>query len=134
MATDDANAIRSVLKSYEAALNASSTEAVMPLYDLDGVFMDCFSPSAVGAEAIRNEYDKVFRKITLSVRFDILEVTVASPDWAFARPNSAGTVTVHATGKKNAEGNQKSFVFHKDADSTWKFARYCFAPTNPPEA
>jgi uncharacterized protein (TIGR02246 family) len=132
--TDDATVIRNVLKSYEAALNASSTDAVMALYAPDGVFMDCFSPSAVGTEAVHREYDNVFKKITLNVKFDILEVIVASPEWAFARTNSAGTVTVHATGKKSAEGNQELFVFHKDTKGAWKIARYCFSPTKPPEA
>ena len=34
----DEAAIGSVMSSYEAALNASNTEAVMPLYAEDGVF------------------------------------------------------------------------------------------------
>ena len=45
-AADEA-AIRSVLSSYQDALNASNTEAVMPLYSEDGVFM----PSAKGRAA-----------------------------------------------------------------------------------
>ena len=35
----DETAIRNVMSSYESALNASNTEAAMPLYAEDGVFM-----------------------------------------------------------------------------------------------
>ena len=44
----DEAAIGSVMSSYEAALNASNTEAVMPLYAEDGVFMAPNNKSAVG--------------------------------------------------------------------------------------
>lgn len=128
----DVAAIEGVLAAYAAALNASSTDAVMPLYTPDGVFMDCYNPSSVGTDAIRAEYDRVFKLITLRVTFDVAEVVVAGPEWAFARTNSAGQVTVHATGAKSAEGNQELFVLRKGADRTWKIARYCFSPTNPP--
>ena len=59
----DETAIRSVLSSYEDALNASNTEAVMPLYAEDGVFMPPYSQSAVGKEAVRRAYDKVFQEL-----------------------------------------------------------------------
>ena len=49
----DEAAIRTVLSSYEDALNASDTEAVMPLYTEDGVFMPPNNPSAVGKAAVR---------------------------------------------------------------------------------
>src|SRR5580704_9221967 len=44
-------AITALLAKYNEALNASSTEAVVPLYAEDGVFMPPYSQSAVGAEA-----------------------------------------------------------------------------------
>jgi uncharacterized protein (TIGR02246 family) len=46
--SNDETAIRDVMSSYEAALNASNTEAVIPLYAEDGVFMPPYSHSAVG--------------------------------------------------------------------------------------
>jgi uncharacterized protein (TIGR02246 family) len=92
---EDAAAIREVLSSYAAALNASDTNAVMPLYVEDGVFMPCYSPSCVGTKAIRKAYEDVFKAITLHVKFDVVEVVVMNPEWAFARTNSAGTQTDH---------------------------------------
>ena len=129
---DDNAAIRKVLSTYEAALNSSNTDAVMPLYSEDGVFMPPYSRSAVGAEAVRQAYVAVFKAITLSVKFHVVEVVVMAPDWAFARTNSAGTTTDHATGAKSAEGNQELFIFRKSSDGTWKIARYSFSSTNPP--
>jgi uncharacterized protein (TIGR02246 family) len=128
-ATSDIKAIHDVLGQYEQALNASDTNAVVPLYAEDGVFMPAFSPSAVGTLAVRQAYDAVFNAIKLDVKFDIVEIVQIAPAWAFARTNSAGTVTIHATGAKSAEANQELFVFHKGADGAWKIARYSFSPT-----
>jgi uncharacterized protein (TIGR02246 family) len=124
--------VTALLAKYNEALNASSTDAVMPLYTEDGVFMPPYSQSAVGAAAIRKAYDAVFKAITLNVNFTIAEIVELGPGWAFARTNSAGTTTDHATGAKSAEGNQELFVLKRDDDGSWKIARYSFSPTNPP--
>lgn len=124
-------AVAAVLAKYQDALNASDTDAVMPLYSEDGVFMPPYSQSAVGAAAVRKAYDAVFRAITLNVKFNIAEVVEMAPDWVFARTNSAGTTTVHATGAKSAEANQELFIFKKSTDGKWRIARYSFSSTNP---
>ena len=126
-------AVAAVLANYEDALNQSDTEAVMKLYAPDGVFMPQHFPSSVGADAVRNAYDGVFEAITLKVKFVVAEVHQIAPDWAIARTNSAGTVTVKATGGGGPEANQELFVFQK-IDGAWKIARYCFSTTNPPPA
>jgi len=124
--------VTALLAKYNEALNASSTDAVMPLYTEDGVFMPPYSQSAVGSAAVRKAYDAVFKVITLDVKFTIAEIVELGPCWAFARTDSAGTTTDHATGAKSAEGNQELFVLKKDDDGSWKIARYSFSPTNPP--
>jgi uncharacterized protein (TIGR02246 family) len=124
--------VTALLAKYNEALNASSTDAVMPLYAEDGVFMPPYSQSAVGSAAVRKAYDAVFKAITLNVKFTIAEIVELGPGWAFARTNSAGTTTDHATGAKSAEGNQELFVLKKDDNGSWKIARYSFSPTNPP--
>lgn len=125
-------AVAAVLTKYQDALNASDTEAVMPLYAEDGVFMPPFSQSAIGAAAVRRAYDAVFQAITLGVEFHLAEVVEIAPDWIFARTNSAGTTTNHETGARSAEANQELFLFKKSADGAWKIARYSFSSTNPP--
>jgi uncharacterized protein (TIGR02246 family) len=125
--------VTALLETYNEALNASSTEAVMPLYAEDGVFMPPYSQSAVGSSAVRKAYDAVFKAITLNVEFTIAEIVELGPGWAFARTNSAGTTTDHGTGRTSSEGNQELFIFKKDSDGAWKIARYSFSPTNSPQ-
>jgi uncharacterized protein (TIGR02246 family) len=130
--TKNEQAVAQVLEAYNAALNASDTNSVMPLYDDDGVFMPAFSPSAVGAEAVRKAYDAVFAQIKLTVKFDIAEIVELSPEWVFARTNSAGKTLNHATGATTSEGNQELFIFRKNKEGKFKIARYSFSPTKPP--
>jgi uncharacterized protein (TIGR02246 family) len=131
-ATPDETAIRATLEKYQDALNASSTDQAMPLYEDDGVFMPPYSQSAAGKTQLRQAYDAVFKAITLHVKFTIREVVQMSPTWAFVRTNSAGTNKVNSTGAMSAEGNQELFILHKGADGAWKIARYSFSSTNPP--
>jgi uncharacterized protein (TIGR02246 family) len=128
---NDESAIRRVMSSYEEALNASSTAAVLPLYSEDGVFMPPNNQSAVGKAAVRQAYDAVFEAITLNVKFTIAELVLMSPEWAFVRTNSAGTNKINKTGALSPEGNQELFVFNKGADGKWRIARYSFSSTNP---
>jgi uncharacterized protein (TIGR02246 family) len=131
IAQDDA-AIRSVLASYNDALNGGKTDAVLPLYTDDGVFMPPYSQSAVGKEAVRKAYDAVVDELKFRVKFDIAELVVMAPEWAYVRTNSAGTTDHHSTGKTTAEANQELFTFKKGDDGQWRIARYSFSPTNPP--
>ena len=128
----DEQTIAAVLKQYEAALNASDTEAVLPLYAPEGVFMPQNSPSSTGTQGLRHAYDAVFKAITLKVVFTVIEVQQVSADWAFARTDSVGVNTIHATGNSSPEANQELFVFQRIAGD-WKIARYCFCTTNPPK-
>ena len=129
----DPEAIAALLGQYSKALNDSDTEAVMKLYTRDAVFMPQHFPSSVGAEAIRQAYDGVFQSIRLTVTFHIEEVQAVSPEWAFARTNSVGSVLMHATAQSSAEANQELFVLQK-VDGEWRIARYCFSTTNPPRS
>jgi uncharacterized protein (TIGR02246 family) len=124
-------AIKNTMSSYEAALNASSTEAAMGLYTEDAVFMEPNNPSAVGKIAVRRAYDAVFKAITLKVKFTIAELVVIAPHWAFVRTSSAGTQKINATGATTAEANQELFILKKDDDAKWRIARYAFSTTNP---
>jgi uncharacterized protein (TIGR02246 family) len=124
--------IRAVLSSYGDALNGGKTQAVLPLYADDGVFMPPYSLSAVGKEAVRKAYDAVFAELKFDVKFTIAELVVMAPRWAYARTNSAGTTDHHSTGKTTAEANQELFIFKKGEDGKWRIARYSFSPTNPP--
>ena len=127
----DETAIRNLMSSYESALNASNTEAAMPLYAEDGVFMAPNNQSAVGKASVRQAYDAVFKAITLKVKFTIAELVVMSPQWALVRTNSTGTRKINATGATSREANQELFIFKKGDDGQWRIARYSFSTTNP---
>jgi uncharacterized protein (TIGR02246 family) len=123
-------AIAGVLASYQDALGRSDADAVTKLFTTDGVVMAQESPSAVGADAIRQAYGAIFGGIALDIRFEIAEIRPLTPEWAFARTTSTGTIEVKATGLRLPEANQELFIFQK-LDSTWKIARYCFSTTLP---
>jgi uncharacterized protein (TIGR02246 family) len=129
--TENEKAVAEVLSAYNAALNSSNTNAVMPLYTNDGVFMPPYSPSAVGEAEVRRAYDGVFKAIRLTVKFNVAEIVELSSEWVFARTNSAGTTLNHATGMTSSEGNQELFLFRKDRDGKFKIARYSFSSTKP---
>jgi uncharacterized protein (TIGR02246 family) len=133
-AAHDSAQIREVLASYNAALNGGKTEAVLPLYTEDGIFMAPYSPSFVGKAAIRKAYDNVFQELQFSVVFHIAEMVVMAPDWAFVRTNSVGTTLHHSTGRSTSEANQELFIFHHNDDGQWRIARYSFSPIHPPGA
>lgn len=132
--TSNEQAVASALQEYERALNAADTNAVMPLYTEDGIFMAPYGASAVGWEALQKAYDAVFSAIRLTVKFNVAEIVEMSPDWVFARTNSAGTTLDHATGKTSAEANQELFIFRKERDGVFRIARYSFSSTNPKSA
>jgi uncharacterized protein (TIGR02246 family) len=131
-ASDDEAGIRGTLALYNDALNGGKTSAVLPLYTDDGVFMPPYSQSAVGKDAVRKAYDAVFDELKFHVKFDIAELVVMAPSWAYVRTNSAGTTDHHSTGKTTSEANQELFIFKKGDDRKWRIARYSFSPTEPP--
>ena len=126
--------IEAALDAYQAALNGADSDALLPLYEPDGVFMQPYGRSAIGTDAIRRTYDADFASFRLQVTFQIAELQFMSPDWAFVRTNSAGTNTVIASGKQSAEANQELFLFHKSPGANWRIARYSFSTTNAPQA
>jgi uncharacterized protein (TIGR02246 family) len=132
--SSDEAAIKAVMATYNNALNSGKTAMVLPLYTEDGVFMPPYSQSAVGNEAVQKAYEAVFAELTFDVKFNIAELVVMGPTWAYVRTNSAGTTGHHSTGKTTAEANQELFIFRKGHDGKWRIARYSFSPTNPPNA
>ena len=127
-------AILKQLQRYERALNASDIDSVMTLYAEDGVFMPQHSPPAVGRDAVRAAYQRVFEMIKLDIRFQIDEIRALSRDWAYARTRSAGTVKVLASDQPpGPEANQELFLLHRETTGHWRIARYIFSTTNPPK-
>jgi len=126
-----AHQIEEVLKSYERSLNASDVAGVVQLYTDDAVLLAPEAPSAVGIEAVRNAYTGIFQAIAINITFEIAEVKLLSPEWAFLRSNSKGVVTILANGAQVPGGSQELFVLHK-SQGRWKIARYSFSSVLQP--
>jgi len=123
--------IEGVLKSYERSLNASDVAGVVQLYTDDAVLLAPEAPSAVGIEAVRNAYTGIFQAIALNIAFEIAEVKLLSPEWAFLRSNSKGVVKILANGAQVPGSSQELFVLHK-SQGRWKIARYSFSSVLQP--
>jgi uncharacterized protein (TIGR02246 family) len=128
--TDEA-AIKKVLASYETALNASNTEAVMSLYADDAVVLPQETPTVVGSRAVKEFYIGTFKAIKIDVKFQTAEVQVVSNEWAFLRSTASGTIKILATGNEVPSHTQELFVLRKEA-GLWKLARYSFSSTLAP--
>lgn len=124
---NEKTAIEKLLFTYRDALNASSTDKVLPLYTTNGVFMPSNAPTSVGQDQVKGAYDFVFNSIQLKIEFFIDEIEVHD-DIAFARTSSKGTTLIHATGETVPEENRELFVLQKD-NGQWKIARYMFNKT-----
>jgi uncharacterized protein (TIGR02246 family) len=123
--------IKEVLKSYERSLNTSDVAGVLQVYTNDAVLLAPEAPSAVGIDAVRDAYTGIFQAISLSLTFEIAEVKLLSPEWAFLRSNSTGVVNILANGAQVPGSNQELFLLHK-RQGHWKIARYSFSSVLPP--
>ena len=123
--------IKEALKSYERSLNASDVAGVVQLYTDDAVLLAPEAPSAVGIEAVRNAYTGIFQAIAINITFEIAEVKLLSPEWAFLRSNSKGVVKILANGAQVPGSSQELFVLHK-SQGRWKIARYSFSSVLQP--
>jgi len=122
--------IVAVLRSYERALNASDVAGVVRLYTADAVLMAPNAPAAIGTAAVSAAYTGIFQAIDIDLTFQVAEVHVVSPEWAFLRSNSNGSVIVLSNGVQVPSSNQELFVLQK-CERGWKLARYSFSSTLP---
>ena len=115
--------IRSLLTTYEGALQRLRRLARRRRCTPDGVFMPHQFPSSVGPD-VEGAYRQAFEAIGLDIVFSVDEVTV-NGDFAYALTRSKGSQTINATGDISAEENRELFTFAKESGA-WKIARYIF--------
>lgn len=124
----DEQAVLQTLASYETALNAADTAAIVDLYTKDGVQMAPDVPAAVGREAVRSAYEGTFKAISLKLKFTVEEVKLLSKTTALLRSHSDGTLKVNGLDKPAAPAAFKElFLLRKQADGQWKFSHYSFS-------
>jgi uncharacterized protein (TIGR02246 family) len=128
--TVETTTIEAPICGYFEALNHSDIEAVLKLYTDDPVMLPFLLPTVVGPEAVRDNYKNTFRQIRFQMHTTIQEVVQMSPEWAFARTDSAGLFTPIKTGKGAPSTFHELFLLRKGTDGKWRIARYNFSPTS----
>lgn len=124
-------AIRSTVGSYEQTLNDGSTPAICRLFEDCGVVMVQGSTPKVGATALEGYYRDLFSRLQFHLRFQIEEIAVVSPEWAFARTSTSGTVKLQPRDNALSCAGQELFVLHKPPKSKrWLIARYSASSTH----
>ena len=83
-------AIRNLLNRYGTALRNLDLSGAVDCYTSDGVFMAPHNQAAIGTEALREAYTRVFTTARLEVEFDFRETVVVNEEWAFARTTANG--------------------------------------------
>ena len=131
MSSPDQQAITTLLHSYGSILASRSLPDLLSIYTPDGVLMAPGYPPAVGTEALRTSYEKIFSTIKLEIEFNIEEIVVMEGgEWAFARTTAEGRKFWLKQGKDERHLNQELFVLRK-IEGEWKVARYCFSSMKP---
>ena len=119
------NAIDTVIKQYETALNAGDVNSILNLYSQNPIFMPQHAPAQIGRDAVEKAYQQVFNTIDLNIAFETHESEVHN-NTAWVRTSSSGKTKILATNDEVAEGNNELFIFKHTIDG-WKIHRYLFA-------
>lgn len=130
----DKAANQDVLATYEKALNAADTAAIVDLYTAEGVQMAPDFPPAVGSKAVAASYAGTFKAIALKLAFTIDEVKLLGPDAALLRSHSNGTVKVNGSDQPAAPAAFKElFLLARQKGEEWKFTHYSFSTAPVPD-
>ncbi|GKZ34157.1 hypothetical protein AbraIFM66950_004341 [Aspergillus brasiliensis] len=130
MTSTDTDEISSLLYAYGEALKSRNVDETVALYTKDGVIMPPHFSASAGTEALRDSYTRIFSTIQLVITFQIEEIVVMSPEWAFARTTAEGTKTILATQESESHANQELFILRKE-NGKWLIARYAFSSMKP---
>jgi uncharacterized protein (TIGR02246 family) len=131
MSSPNQQAITTLLHSYGSILASRSLPDLLSIYTPDGVLMAPGHPPAVGTEALRTSYERIFSTIKLEIEFNIDEIVVMEGgEWAFARTTAEGRKFWLQKGTDERHLNQELFVLRK-IEREWRIARYCFSSMKP---
>ncbi|PWY71194.1 hypothetical protein BO83DRAFT_438057 [Aspergillus eucalypticola CBS 122712] len=126
----DTDEISALLHAYGKALKSRNVDEAVALYTEDGVIMPPHFSASTGTEALRDSYTRIFATIQLVITFQIEEIVVMSPEWAFARTTAEGTKTILATQESEPHANQELFILRRE-HRKWLIARYAFSSMKP---
>ncbi|TXJ35521.1 nuclear transport factor 2 family protein [Brachyspira aalborgi] len=123
--TKDESEIRNLITSlYRDALASGNSEAVKNTFAVNGAVMPPSSATYRGVENIKENYDNIFKNVSLDLQFDIDEIIIEG-DYGFVRSTSGGFAKIKATGESSPEVNRELFIVHKE-NNNWKIAFYMY--------
>jgi uncharacterized protein (TIGR02246 family) len=127
------DAIKKVIADYNRGLNACDVEAVVKVWEHDGIFMPPNQRAAEGEQSLRAWYTTYCSRTVAKLKFAPVEVRQTA-DWAWARVAVTGALTNKATGTVTLQDNKALFVVHRGIDGTWRIARYAINSNKPQAA
>ena len=116
--------IRSILSSYERALNTGDAKLAVGLYAADALMMAAGQATVAGPDLLA-AYTAGFEVFRMNVTFTIDEIVVAGDSLAYALTRSEGHQTILAEGAQHPESNREVFIFGVEGGE-WKIKRYLF--------
>jgi ketosteroid isomerase-like protein len=115
-----------ILDKYAAALKAGNVEALVRLYTANGSFMAPNTTAAVGPEALRAAYKRVFTLFAIEAEFNVWEAAkYAEVGWL--RSTSKVRTKTLATGKEVTNTFNQLAVFQPEG-RVWKIRSYVYTP------
>lgn len=116
--------IRSLIATYERALNTGDVALAVGCYTADALMMAAAQPTVAGPDLL-DAYRAGFHAFRMEVEFAVDELIVADHSMAYALTRSTGHQIIFATGARNPESNREVFIFGIE-DGAWKIRRYLF--------
>ena len=127
----DLSAIRSVIQQMMAASSARDLEAFVSLFTEDVVVMMPDRLPVIGKDAWRASVQGPFDRSTVEQLDMPSEEIVIAGDWAFERHNETVVLVDRENGQRRRAYVKGIWILRRQADGSWKFARYMYN-LNPP--
>jgi len=121
MAKSDRAAILSIIKETQAANNAGDVDRWTALFTDDAVYMPPNTPAITTPANLQAIAEAGFRH-TATITIEPQEIQVG-PDWAFARTQVTGQITVAGSGEVITVDSKQIVIYERTGDSHWKIAR-----------
>lgn len=118
----DINAIEELAKDWSAGWEKGDVEALLSLYTDDPILLPQGRPQVIGKDAIRSEYQSLFREFTIKGAGEILEIEV-SGDLGYFRSRYTLTAIPKAGGEQVAGKGKSIFIVKRRKDNLWKISR-----------
>ena len=114
-------AIEGLIDAVEAANNAGDVERWVSYFTADAVYMAPGAPAVTTREGLIEVAEAGFRH-DAAIQIEPLEIRVCG-DWAFARNEVTGSVTLEKSREVVAVDVKQIVVYSRDDDGIWKIAR-----------